>query len=168
MKNIMLDLETLGNKPGAVIVAIGGVWFGGGELGVDFYQRVDAQSCVDVGLKMDASTVLWWMKQNDDARAELNLPGITLPEALLKFTQFVRLNHCDVLIWGNGSDFDNTIIAAAYEACGLGRPWKFWNNRCYRTVKALKPEFKLEHTGTHHNALDDAKSQARHLMEMLA
>ena len=45
----MLDLETLGNKPGSVIVAIGAVKFGGGEIIDSFYERVDAESCVNLG-----------------------------------------------------------------------------------------------------------------------
>jgi inhibitor of KinA sporulation pathway (predicted exonuclease) len=31
----------------------------------------------------------------------------------------------------------------------------------------LRPSIKLERVGTHHNALDDAKSQALHLMKIL-
>lgn len=61
--NIMLDLETLGNRSGAVIVAIGAVEFHGGEIIKEFYQRVDAESCVALGLKMDVSTVMWWLGQ---------------------------------------------------------------------------------------------------------
>lgn len=162
MKNIMLDLETLGNKPGAVIVAIGAVRFGGGALTEEFYSRVDAQSCVDQGLKLDTSTVLWWMKQDDEARAELNKPGERLMTALASFKDLITK---DDLVWGNGSDFDNTILAAAYDACGIPLPWKFWNNRCYRTLKALRPEIKINN-GVKHNALDDARAQALHLMEM--
>lgn len=48
-------------------------------------------------------------------------------------------------------------------AAGLEQPWAFWNDRCYRTLKA-RSELKIARTGTHHNALDDAKSQALHLI----
>lgn len=168
MKNIMLDLETLGNKPGAVIVAIGAVRFGGGELGNEFYVRVDAQSCVHAGLKLDVSTVLWWMKQSAEARAELLQEGSELAAALCAFTEYAMSASVkdNTILWGNGSDFDNALLLAAYEACQLIPPWKFYNNRCYRTVKNLHPEIKLTRTGTAHNALDDAKSQALHLMQM--
>jgi exodeoxyribonuclease VIII len=47
-------------------------------------------------------------------------------------------------------------------------PWQFWNSRCYRTVKSLYPDNKLKRSGTYHNAVDDAESQARHLIELLA
>jgi exodeoxyribonuclease VIII len=164
MNHIMLDLETLGNKPGAVIVAIGAVIFGGGVLGREFYSRINAESAVRSGLKLDVSTVLWWMKQNDAAREELNKPGEDIAVALECFKDFVPTN---AIVWGNGSDFDNTLLSAAYDACGMALPWKFYNNRCYRTVKGMFPDVKLERVGTAHNALDDAKSQAEHLMRML-
>jgi len=34
---IMLDIETLGTRPGSVITSIGAVKFGGGEITSDFY-----------------------------------------------------------------------------------------------------------------------------------
>lgn len=165
MKNVMLDLETLGNKPGCVIVAIGAVRFGGGHLFEEFYMRVCAKDAAGEGLKLDVETVLWWMKQSDAARAELNRPGEYLTTALQEFDRFCEPVK-DAIVWGNGSDFDNAILAAAYDVVGYEVPWKFWNNRCYRTLKNLRPEIALERMGTAHNALEDAKSQALHLMRM--
>lgn len=164
MKNIMLDLETFGQRPGAVIVAIGAVKFGGGALGDEFYARVAAQSGVDVGLHLDASTVLWWLGQDAVARAELQQPAEPIQPVLLEFQNFCAGQ--DWRVWGNGSDFDNALLAAAYHACLIPLPWKFSNNRCYRTLKSLWPQVVMERTGTYHNALDDARSQARHALQL--
>lgn len=165
--NIMLDLETLGNKPGAVIVAIGAVEFGGRNLGDSFYTRVSAKSCVESGLTMDVDTVLWWMKQSDDARAELNKPAEHINAALLAFSGWIEAVPIkERVIWGNGSDFDNAILAAAYEKTMISLPWLFWNNRCYRTLKNMRWEIPCVNGGVKHNALDDAKAQAVHLMAM--
>lgn len=170
MNNIMLDLETLGNKPGCVIVSIGAVRFGGGELGEEFYNRIDARDAVARGLKLDVDTVLWWLKQSDAAREELTRDDTwALEEALTNFKGYCTTRpRNENIIWGNGSDFDNAILKEAYEIIGLCEPWAFWNNRCYRTVKSLHPEIKLEISAEKkHNALEDAKAQARHLMAML-
>lgn len=160
----MLDLETLGNKPGSVIVAIGAVKFGGGEILDSFYERVDAESCEAIGLQMDVSTVLWWMKQSDAARNEITQPGGKLSEVLMRFSSWLK--DPDVEVWGNGASFDNVLLSDAYDRARLPRPWKYYNDRCYRTVKSLRPDVPLPRTGTHHNALDDAKSQALHLMQI--
>lgn len=170
MHNIMLDWETMGNKPGCVVVSLGACHFGEGRILSEFYTRIDLQSCVDLGLKIDPSTLLWWLKQSDAARAELLKDGsYPLPKALLKFNSWVESVglSAEIVVWGNGSDFDLSIAREVYDVCHLPMPWKFWNHRCYRTVKNLFPGVPMERSGTHHNAVDDAKSQALHLMKML-
>jgi len=161
----MLDLETLGNKPGSVIVAIGAVKFGNREILDSFYERIDAASCLHLGLRLDISTVLWWMRQNDAARHEITQPGSNLIEVLMRFSAW--LGDPDAEVWGNGASFDNVLLSDAYDHAQLPRPWKYYNDRCYRTVKNLHPAVVMARRGTHHNALDDAKSQATHLMAMI-
>lgn len=168
---IMLDLETLGTAPGSVILSIGAVKFDRHGLRPNpFYARIDPQSCIDAGLVMDVSTVVWWMKQSDEARAEFVLGEKTrIREALQGFSIWANYDPVapEIELWGNGAAFDNTLLAAAYAAVRLPMPWKFWNDRCYRTVKALHPDLPMvKRSGTHHNALDDARSQAEHLITL--
>ena len=169
--HVMLDLETLGTAPGSVIVSIGAVKFSAGHILSSFYAVIDPQSCVDAGLKMDAATVMWWMKQSEEARTALmgsvTHPSLHLAEVLqdLAIWMCTDLRPC---IWGNGASFDCALLAAAFRACGRIIPWKYSSERCYRTVKALHsdvPEDPRE--GTHHHALADAKHQAMHLMKLL-
>lgn len=168
----MLDLETLGHRPGSVIVAIGAVEFGGGEIRREFYERIHVQSCMDAGLKLDASTVLWWMRQSEAARRELlNQERMDLPGALLAFTRFVQgepAGKVDVEMWGNGPGFDNELLVAAYEACGTAVPWTPWQDRCYRTLRALRPHIPFARPEIAHHALHDARAQAIHLMKVEA
>ena len=164
MNNVMLDLETMGNSTNAAIIAIGAVRFSNGEITDEFYTVVDLASSISAGLEMDPSTVLWWMKQSDEARAQFERKGASLTEALEEFSNWIGE---DAKVWGNGASFDNAILSNAYRKSDIEQPWKFWNDRCYRTVKNLFPKKKLERAGVHHNAVDDAKSQANHLMQML-
>ena len=71
------------------------------------------------------------------------------------------------LLSRNGAAFDNVILASAYRRNGTRQPWQFLNDRCYRTMKAQYPAVKMQRNGTHHNAVDDAESQARHLIAMM-
>jgi exodeoxyribonuclease VIII len=169
--NCMLDLETLGKKPGCIIVSIGAVLFNREKLGPEFYTVIDVESCVEMGLTMDASTVMWWMMQSQEAREMIGKPkitGSTISQALCSFSTWLRHfdPDCATKVWGNGAAFDNAIMAAAYDACKLPMPWKFWNDRCYRTVKGICPEVEIVRKGTHHNALHDAKNQAEHLIHL--
>jgi exodeoxyribonuclease VIII len=165
--NVMVDLETLGTRPGSAILSIGAVRFDGSNVLARFYRRIDWASWQAAGMTVDAGTIAWWLGQTDTARAELT-EGQREPidEVLADFAKW--LGDGEVKLWGNGAAFDNALLAEAYQMVfGERAPWNFWNDRCYRTMKSLLPEVKLERLGTAHHALDDAESQARHLMEIV-
>lgn len=169
--HIMLDLETMGNKPNAAITAIGAVAYNDEtkEEVSTFYRIVNLEDSVGSGLTMDASTVLWWMQQEQDAKSiysEINQDtSYGLKHALHDYTHWVKLFNTDrVLTWGNGVGFDNVILRNAYDKTGIPCPFPFYNDRCYRTLKNMHKDVKLERVGTYHNALDDARSQMNHLI----
>ena len=92
-------------------------------------------------------------------------------EALSRFSLFVAANgDRDVELWGNGADFDNTILGSLYDAFGLRKPWSYSRNRCYRTMKniGIGPRRPQAREGIYHNALDDAITQAIHLQDIFA
>lgn len=163
--NVMVDLETLGTASNSVIISMGAVAFDNeGNTLSTFYRRIDPQSCVDAGLKVDVSTVMWWMKQSDAARAAFNEKGVLLAAALGDFAMWVPEDAC---LWGNGATFDNVLLTNAYKAAGLKAPWPYWRDRCYRTVKALYPHISAgAFEGAAHNALADARHQTKHLLKI--
>jgi hypothetical protein len=173
MRDVMIDLETLGTRAGCVVLSIGAVAFDAvsGELGKEFYCVVSTESCQEAGLHVDSDTVAWWSKQSEEARAVLyqaEESGLPLIMALTNFTEYLsQFNLGSVRIWGNGADFDNPILIACYAAVYKKAPWSPWNGRCYRTLKNLVKGPKLVRQGTYHNALDDAKTQAAHAVQLL-
>jgi len=168
MQNVMVDLETLGTVPGSVILSIGAVAFDEFEVAEEgFYRAIRRDSCELAGLKVSAETLAWWEKQSLEARAVLlDTNATTLEGALRYFNEWLSQFPDTVSIWGNGANFDNPLLACAYDAVGITPYYKFWNERCYRTVKNQYPGIKLERTGTYHNALDDARCQAEHLVKI--
>lgn len=164
--NVMVDLETYGTAAGCGIVSIGAVAFTSSEVSKEsFYVVVDRNSCRTVGLEEDSDTLAWWGRQSLDAREaliEATEGGVSIYTALTDFNEYLNKFQA-VKLWGNGSDFDNTILAAAYKACGITPAWKFYRNRCFRTLRALHPDIgaDIKREGTHHNALDDAIYQAQ-------
>lgn len=69
----MVDMETMGNGPDAPIVSIGAVFFdpSTGNTGAEFYQVVSLESSMSFGMKPDASTIQWWLKQSSEARSAI-------------------------------------------------------------------------------------------------
>lgn len=168
-QDVMTDLETLGTAPGSAILSIGAVFFDPetGALGPQFHEKITLASCEAAGLRVDVSTVLWWMAQSPEARQAVFFDKEALPlgAVLTNFRGFLygaEGGSEKVRIWGNGAAFDNVLLRDAYLKVGLITPWNHWNDRCYRTLKSLRPDVKMERSGTHHDALDDAVSQARH------
>jgi DNA polymerase III epsilon subunit-like protein len=174
MNNVMVDLETLGVRPGSIILSIGAVEFSEEGLGKKFYSIIDQASCRDAGLTVDQYTLDWWDKQNGPAKQVLKdtLPcamkrAPSLKDVLSSFSLFIKEAKFPAM-WGNGSDFDNTQLAAAYSSVGIQMPFSFRDNRCYRTLRALFPEVKTDNDeGIHHNALDDAVYQAKYAVRIL-
>lgn len=165
-ENTMVDLETLGRRAGCSILSIGATYFDKDGTAEEFYVVVSKASCEAAGLHTDPETLAWWAKQSPEARKvleESETGGMDLADALDLFGQFAK----GTKVWGNGSDFDNAILYACYAAVEKDVPWKFWDSRCYRTLKGLNTGVKLVREGTYHNALSDAVSQAKHASEIL-
>lgn len=160
--HIMIDLETMGTRPNAPIVSIGAVTFDADGIAREFYANVNLKASVAGGGVIDPDTVMWWMERDDDARAALMVSDMSLTYALDDLAKFFPV-YVDG-VWGNGASFDNVILSESYIRAGIARPWPFWKDKCYRTVKGMYPDVALERSGTHHNALDDARTQAEHLI----
>ncbi len=176
MKDVMCDLETLGTVAGCAIVSFGFVPFDEFKVYEDdgFYLpvKIDDWSTPGLtieGLRKEAGTISWWEGQSEQARAVFtDSAAVLLPQALVRVRSWFTNLGTAPRVWGNGADFDNPIVAAACVAVGMDPKtvWKGYNGRCYRTVKNQFKDIKLERAGTHHNALDDAVSQARHLVDI--
>ena len=191
MLDVMIDLETVGNRAGCGILSIGAVYFDpfaldqkkplGKDgtfpalLGAEHYEVVRLSTCDKVGLHRDQGTLEWWGRQSAEARKVLDAAGkargnTPLTKALTNLNDFLATaGKKKVRVWGNGASFDNAILASAYAAAGIPMGWEFWNDRCYRTLKGMvgKDVVPLVRVGTYHNALDDAKTQAEHAMRLV-
>ena len=160
MNHLMIDLETMGNKPNAPVVSIGAVFFepSTGELGEEFYRVVSLKSSMDGGAE-------------EARKAICDKDAISISAALIKLNTFI-LDNTDidkVQVWGNGATFDNVILRANYEREFLPCIWKFWNDRDVRTIVELgraigiNPRRDIPFEGDRHNALADAKHQAKYV-----
>jgi hypothetical protein len=162
MKHVMLDLETLGTRPGSVILSIGAVFFDlDGKTGETFYRNIDPQTCLDVGLTVDPQTKAWWMRQSDAARDALKIDRKSLAEVARDFASFFRAGG--EFVWAQGATFDPPLWEAAGLAVGRSAPWRFWNARDTRTVYDICGfDYKsMPREGVFHNALDDCLTQVK-------
>ena len=169
-QGIMLDLETLGTKPGCVVLQIGAVEFNEKGIVGEHYVSIDPESCAQWGLTIEPRTVMWWMDQSQDARDFITKGRHSeLDVALAGFISAFKWKGKQV--WANGAGFDFQILKAAFNAVGHDAPWQFWDECDYRTIKNLIgrdvfDKLRVE-PSVAHNALADATAQAETLIAML-
>ena len=158
--HVMIDLETMSTAPNAAIVSLGAVLMNNiaEEISV-FYCTVSLESSARAGLHIDPNTVMWWMRQSDEARQALAQDRTDLTDALTDFSDW--LPPFVEGVWGNGATADNVWLVEAYRATGLKRPWLYKSDRCYRTFRAQHRDVDdpIKNTDAH-NALADARWQA--------
>lgn len=168
---VMVDIEALdSNAETAALVSLGAVKFDfdTGLLGDTFYAEVSLAGMKQQlarGRTMSLDTMIWWTQQSEDACKVFHPNDIKqdITQVLLEFSQFVGI--CPV--WGNGVDYDNICLISLYKTFSMKCPLWYSRNRCFRTFKAVfGNRAKLEREGTHHNARDDAITQAKHLLAM--
>ena len=174
--HLMVDMETMGNSPDAPIVSIGAVFFdpSTGNTGAEFYQVVSLESSMSFGMKPDASTIQWWLKQSSEARSAILVDeAMGLLETLELLADFIAENAANgshtVQLWGNGCSFDNVILRRAYALTDTPFTVPFWNDRDVRTMVELgksvgiNPRFDIPFEGEMHNALSDARHQVKYV-----
>jgi DNA polymerase III epsilon subunit-like protein len=168
-QGIMIDIETLGTKPGCVVLSIGACAFSDKGIGDQFYTCIAAESCTNWGLTIEPRTVLWWMDQSQDARDFITKgTHVELDQALDGLRAAFKWKGKNV--WCNGASFDFPILTAAHDAIGKPVPWEYWATNDYRTIKNIVGRdvydaCKVEPT-VKHNALADAVAQAETLIRM--
>lgn len=164
-KNVMIDAETLATTADAVILSIGAVKFdlAKGRVHNDdgFYCSISVESNLDLKRRISEDTLIWWMKQPAEAQVVFHEPKETLAQALLEFSDWLATD--DYVVWSNGADFDIPMLQHAYTQLQMETPWKFWNSRCFRTLKNLPgaKNISVPPSGIKHNALADAYNQAQ-------
>lgn len=173
----MLDLETLGTRPGDAVISVGVQLFdaSAGKLGPGAKVNLDIEKVIAAGFGVTGSTIKFWINQSEAATmAALENPS-DLVQGLMAVADFFTDNeggqNRSIKVWGNGAAFDNVLLREMYQRLNLLEPWVFWNDRCFRTMKGeldphknLQPEFE----GEKHDALADATHQAKWLINIKA
>ena len=175
MADIMLDIETLGTRPNAVMLTIGAVKFD--PFGDDresikdntilmptFYRRVDPASFDWDDKEINEDTLRWWASQSDEVKEEA-------------FTEHDRHDIRDVMrdfykwcgafdrVWANGPAFDIVILEHINKQISRGNPWQYYQVCDARTIYNLA-DHERPNPALHH-ALWDCWSQVVALQSTL-
>ncbi|MDR0250539.1 MAG: 3'-5' exoribonuclease [Burkholderiales bacterium] len=161
----VVDIETLGVRDDAIIASVGIAIVENGRAREGFYAIADIGQ---TGRTEDDATLDWWDNKAPGAAFSEIFGSSTqkLEDILRDVDRFINtFSHAP--IWGNGSDFDNRILAHAFAQHGLR--WPYWRNACLRTLRNLVGGERFKPTGerTPHIAINDALTEAEELIYLL-
>ena len=186
MTDIIIDLETLGTRPGCTIIEIGACVVDNrtGAICANFSRRVSGTySYSDVRRVaewkdccggVDSATATWWTMdagRDETLRKILSMrysPSADIDAliALAEWCAAVR-DFDDARVWGNGPTFALSILAHAYEREHIPLPWYSYEERCVRTALELagceRGSVSWIERGPRNRALNDARHEARKL-----
>lgn len=167
MKRISIDIETLSLAPNALVLSIGAVVFSPQTgLGETFYEVLNRYE--QKNRRISIQTTEWWL----DLVQESSLPGALFNDVMAPVALTLQRlrDFCGVEpfeIWARGPQMDIVVLDSLYPDFGMRPPWKYDMVRDQRTLCSFVPG-SLPFQGTRHNALDDAKHQARGIIQAMA
>ena len=145
MQEMMVDIETLDTRVGAVVLSIGAVIWRD-EVRADgnlhyiiedrFMRILDLDSQFAAMRSVSQSTLLWWMQQNAVARAEAFSEEREPVASSLSEFHFWATSRDEAVsrFWASPATFDFPIIETLAEQFGVSVPWTYRQKRDVRTV----------------------------------
>lgn len=189
LSHLLIDIETLGTDPNAVVLSIACVPFVlevhtyfGELVPAGFYVKLDVQEQIKTHHRsIEDGVMKWWKKQPKDVFDAMVRPssedmsikeGLTL---LNKFVSGIKSYHFNKsYVWSRGNNFDFPILKSLYQAAGIGLPYNDWRVRDVRTAIDIMAgtdngQYNLRFGGDGfiaHNPLHDAAMDAARLNEL--
>lgn len=159
--HIMLDIESLGTRPGAIILSAALVRFSD-EACVQVNLAIEPQRAL--GMHSDPATEQWWSTQSPEAWAAATCNPIPPADALGFLRDWILWASPtdEPFVWCHGATFDAPLLVELYRLLGASPPWQFWNVRDTRTLYDLAGvNVKDYAVPPPHIALNDAIGQTR-------
>lgn len=171
-KHMMVDLETLGLRPDAVVFQVGITLFcptiqapGLDHAFKSFGWYLNTKEQLDLGRRIETDTLNFWLSAGELFKhhlSKLETDAVKLHVLRGQLRQiWLEMMAEDAKIWANGIAFDIPMLEGLME---YDVPWKYSNVSDYRTLR----KFHNLHTpngDTKHDAVSDSLSQAKHLVE---
>lgn len=170
MKDLMIDIETMGNTHNAVMIQLAGVFFNRetAETGREFCMNIAEITCEEWGFTKDESTVKWWSEQNQDVLAQIRNNPWHVKEVMDHFVEFLGEDIKDILVWSHAT-FDFPIVQN-YLKILTNSYMPYRGARDIRTLVDISGIDLNKYdwaNGKTHNALDDCKFQIKYCVDAI-
>jgi len=163
MTHLLTDIETLGTRPGHVVLSAAFVRFTD-EASCTLNLSVPDQEAL--GLVIDPETHAWWGMQPPEAWQAATANPTPLRQALEYFATWISwaTNGAapgDWNIWCRGF-MDTPMLREVYRRAGVPCPWQHWQEESSRSMQKLAGVAERDYTVLpKHVALNDALGDVR-------
>lgn len=171
MKHVMIDIETLSLSTSAVVTQIGACAWDSDHDGIGPGLILSPTFEDQSDRKIDASTVMFWMSQDDAARASIVGADRTVTKTLAHIHLVNFLDQVTIAnegnpptIWAMGPQFDIVVLESYF--AGMTPLWKYRQIADARTLR-LVYDGPTYTPVIAHNAYEDAVAQARWVRDAL-
>lgn len=170
-RNIMIDIETIGRKPGYVILSIAAVEFDikTGTIIKSMCENFNLAQSLEAGFKIDSSTLKWWAKQDPEIFKQALTSGKNSNKDVLEYvTSFIK-DGSSCFVWANSPTFDLSLLEAYYNHYKLKTPWNYTNEMDVRTISNLYPHIRTalkKESKALHDPLEDCRIQIETLKQI--
>lgn len=143
MKDLMLDLETMGTGPNAPITQIGACFFDRrtGDIGDKFKINISLSDSEALGFEKDLGAIKFWEKNAHAATFYSDPDPIDCVTAAMRFTDFLALRK--PLIWSHAT-FDFCLLTNFYHRLQIKPPFMYNVGRDIRTLVDLAPKYQKD------------------------
>lgn len=177
--NVSFDLETLGNTSQAPIIQIGATLFTDEGKELSSFNRNCNFNSIPEGFEINYSTLGWWFGQiaknpklAESVSNAWDTPMNSHWQLLSSFKDWISkavIEHETVLTYWSHATFDPPILKNNFKVAGFGNdviPFRQFLD--IRTLTHLVDgKIAIERSGHHHDALDDARTQADYVTRCL-
>lgn len=191
MKDIMIDIETLGQREDAIILSIACIPFEW-DIYYDINHYIDSGIKINLNIQeqeqqkrtTDKVTIDWWKKQDKNA-IKCNITQPTNVQSVLigltQLTVFIKNSDYDFqnsYVWSRGNYFDFPKIEHIYRISNnLPLPFNYWKIRDTRTfidINNVDSQRKglydlkepLPNNFIHHDCLHDCALEVARIVEL--
>ena len=170
--HVALDLETASLDSNAAIVQLAAVTSRDHAMDNEFNERISLVSNETAGRHISKETMEWWNTQDSELRRHVFGGNMVLGEVMAMFhhwaTEISDGDLSRIILWGNGTEFDNVILQNAFEQFATW-PFHYRAAQHMRTLMMTVPperqetwhiRFAAENPDNiQHDALCDARYQ---------
>lgn len=165
MKDLMIDIETMGNGSNAAMIQLAGVYFDPeGNTGAEFCANIDLEDSLKRGFVKDPSTEKWWKEQDQNILKAILSNVRPVEETMNLFSVFAAPA---ARVWSHAT-FDFVIVQNYLRKLKI-RPMPHKGARDIRTLVDLSGINlgSYDWSKKTHNALDDCKFQVQYCTDAM-